>query len=79
MDGDNAEVVNVLNEREISLVSVGLLIEDTKLEVDNFFTSISFLHVRRTGNEVTHDLAKNARYVDDIVIWLEEIHDCVRV
>ncbi|KAK9289049.1 hypothetical protein L1049_017520 [Liquidambar formosana] len=32
LEGDNAEVVNALKVREISLASVGLLIEDIKLE-----------------------------------------------
>lgn len=63
LKGDNAEVVHALKAREISLASVNLLIED----------------IKQIGNEVAHGLAKNARYVDDVVIWLEEIPYCVRV
>ena len=37
------------------------------------FQSISFSYVRRQRNSVTHNLAKYARHVSGLIVWMDDI------
>ncbi|KAK9277151.1 hypothetical protein L1049_006690 [Liquidambar formosana] len=37
-----------------------------------------FKHVGRKGNEVAHGLAKYAKFVEDVIVWMEETPSCIR-
>ena len=56
----------------LSLASFGLLIEDVKA-IDESFQCISFSHVRKEGNIVTHNLVRQARHVTSYLVWMEDV------
>ena len=57
---------------EVSLSPFGHLLESAKSTlVTN--KSIAFSHECRTGNRVAHNLAKHARHVRGLSVWVEDI------
>ena len=46
--------------------------EDVKL-VANSFVSLSYSHIKRNGNSVTHNLAKYAIHIPDFEVWMEDV------
>ena len=51
--------MNALKDDSTSMASLGLLIQDVKTYVEQF-QCISFSHVGREGNFVTHNLIRHA-------------------
>ena len=72
LNGDSKIVINTLRSMEVSLSPFGHLLESTK---STLVTSkcIAFSYVRRTGNKVAHNLAKHARHVRGLSVWVEDI------
>ena len=72
LEGDSEIVINTLRSMEVSLSPFGHLLESAK---STLVTSkcIAFSHIRRTGNRVAHNLAKHARHVRGLSVWLEDI------
>ena len=42
-------------------------------ENTNFTYCISFSHICRLSNSVTHNLAKHARHVKGFLVWMEDV------
>ena len=65
-------MINSLRSKETSLCSFGYLLESTK---STLVTSkcIAFSYVRRTSNKVAHNLAKHARHVRGLSVWVENV------
>ena len=62
LERDSEIFINALNENSQSLASFGLLIQDVK-NIANYFHCISFSHVRRDGNCITHNLIRHTQHV----------------
>jgi len=72
LEGDSEVVINTLRSKEASLSSFGHLLESTK---SLLVTSkcIAFSYVRRTSNKVTHNLARHARHIRGLSVWVEDV------
>ncbi|XP_075655191.1 uncharacterized protein LOC142625412 [Castanea sativa] len=72
LEGDSEVVINSLRSKEPSLSSFGHILESAK---SSLVTSkcIAFSHVRRTGNKVAHNLARHARHVRGLSVWVEDV------
>ena len=72
LEGDSEAVINTLRSSEVSLTTYGHLLESTKSSlVTN--KCIAFSHIRRSGNRVAHNLAKHARHVRGLSVWVEDM------
>ena len=72
LEGDSEAVINTLRSTEASLTTYGHLLESAKATL---VTSkcIAFTHICRSGNRVAHNLAKHARHVRDLSVWVKDI------
>ena len=70
--GDSEVVINTLQSTEASLPTYDHLLESAKSAL---VTSkcIAFSHICRSGNRVAHNLAKHARHVRGLSVWMEDI------
>ena len=69
VEGDLSTVMNGL---KMSLSFYGLLISDVWI-FENLFSKLSYSHVKREDNKVTHYLAKLVVNYPDNVIWMEDV------
>ena len=68
LEGDFETVHKALSCEDVSLSSIGYLVDDVKIH------AVIFFHIRRKGNFVTHSkLAKHVRYVSDLSVLIEDI------
>ena len=69
--GDSEVVINTLQSTEASLSTYDHLLESAKSAL---VTSkcIAFSHICRSGNRVAHNLAKHARHVKGLSVWVED-------
>lgn len=72
LEGDSEIITKAILAEEQSLASYGNLIEEIKMHADSFPT-VRFSHINRRGNSVAHSLARHARHVSGLVIWMEEV------
>jgi len=72
LEGDSEAVINNLQSTEVSLTSYGHLLESAKSTLTTS-KCIAFTHIRRIGNIVAHNLAKHARHVRGMSVWVEDI------
>ena len=72
LEGDSEVVINSLRSNEISFSSFGHLLESAKSLLGPM-TGISFSHVRRCGNRIAHNLARHARNVRGLSVWVEDV------
>ena len=72
LEGDFETVINSLNDNSPLLAPFSLLIQDIK-NYANLFQCISFLHIRREGNNVAHNLARHAHHVTGSSVWMEDV------
>ena len=72
LEGDSKVVINTFRITKASLSTFGHLLESTK---STLVTSkcIAFSHIHRGGNRVAHNLAKHARHVKGLSMWVEDI------
>ena len=72
LEGDSEAVINTLCSSEASLTTYGHLLDFAK---SSLVTSkcIAFSHIRRSGNRVAHNLAKHARHVRGLSVWVEDM------
>ena len=72
LEGDSEAIINTLRSSEVSLTTYGHLLESAK---SSLVTSkcIAFSHIRRSGNRVAHNLAKHARHVRGLSVWVEDM------
>lgn len=62
LEGDSETIFNSLDDNSPSLAPFCLLIQDIK-NYANLFQCISFLHVRREGNNAAHNLVRHVGHV----------------
>ncbi|XP_050259880.1 uncharacterized protein LOC126704942 [Quercus robur] len=72
VEGDSEVVISALRKKEDSFSSFGHLISSVKQILVNC-NCISFSHTRRSGNSVAHSLAKFAKTIDGVLVWMEDV------
>ncbi|XP_065616451.1 uncharacterized protein LOC136061926 [Quercus suber] len=72
LEGDSLGLIKALKAEEHNLSPLGLLVEDVKLVANNF-VSLSYSHIKRSGNSVAHNLAKHAIRIPDFQVWMEDV------
>ena len=65
-------VISILRKEEKSFSSIGHLISSIKHYLV-FCNCFSFSHTRKSGNSLTHSLAKHARTIDSFSMLMEDI------
>ncbi|KAJ0013735.1 hypothetical protein Pint_20054 [Pistacia integerrima] len=76
LEGDALQVVNDLLRDEENWGQAGLISMDTKVLSRNFITFLIH-HVKRASNVIAHTLAKNTLTMDDVLVELEEVPNCI--
>ena len=69
LEGDSQIITRAIQAKEQSLASYGNLIEEIKILADSFL-NFRISHVKRKGNSVAHNLARHARHVSGLVVWI---------
>ncbi|KAK2974954.1 hypothetical protein RJ640_009113 [Escallonia rubra] len=72
MEGDAILIINALNSSEENLSAIGGIIDDVK-RIAHCFDSCIFQHIKRSGNEAAHRLAKFACNLIEVVVWMGEV------
>ena len=72
LEGDSLGLIQALKAKDHNLSPLGLLAEDVKLFANNF-VRLSYSHIKRNGNSVTHNLAKHAIRIPDFQVWMEDV------
>ncbi|KAK2994189.1 hypothetical protein RJ640_017809 [Escallonia rubra] len=72
MEGDAKLIINALNSSEENLSAIGGIIDDVK-RIAHYFDSCTFQHIKRSGNETTHGLAKFAYSLTEALVWMGEV------
>ena len=71
LEGDSEAVIKTFMAAEDSLSSFGHIISLAKSTlVTN--ECISFSHTYKSGNKVAHNLARHARHVRSLIVWMED-------
>ena len=71
LEGDSDKVITALKRNDDSLSEFGHILASAKSLTD--VNCITFSHTRRIGNAVAHNLAKHARHVIGIKVWMEDV------
>ena len=72
LEGDLQIITRVIQAEEQSLASYVNLIEEIKSHAESFL-SFRISHVKRNRNSVAHSLARHAKHVSGLVVWMEEV------
>ena len=64
-------IIKALKNEEDSLAPFGHILAAAKTSTDA--NCISFSHIRRLGNSIAHNLAKHARHVVGLKVWMEDV------
>ena len=72
VERDSEVVISALRKEEESFSSFGHLISSIKHYLHSC-SSISFSHTRKWGNSVAHSLAKFAKHIVDLSVWMEDV------
>ena len=67
LEGDSLGLIQALKAEDHNLSPLGLLVEDVKLFANNF-VRLSYSHIKRSGNNVTHNLTKHSIRILDFQI-----------
>ena len=69
LKGDFERVINSWRSEETSFSSFGHLLEDVKVLAESF-ASFIVSHVKRQENSIAHNLARHAKHVSDLKVWM---------
>ena len=72
LEGDSVVVINSLRSKEASFSSFGHLLELAKSMLGSS-TCINLSYVRRSGNKIAYNLARHARNVKGLSVWVEDV------
>ena len=72
IEGDSKVVINSLRSKEASFSSFGHSLVSAKSMLGSS-TCINFSHVRRSGNKIAYNLARHARNVRGLSVWVEDV------
>ena len=71
LEGDSKLIIKALKNENDSLAPFGHILAAAKTLTD--VSCISFSHVCRLGNSVAHNLAKHARHVAGLKVWMDNV------
>nr|XP_023887897.1 uncharacterized protein LOC112000026 [Quercus suber] len=71
LEGDSELIIKALKNNEDSLAPFGYILATAKTSTD--VNCISFFLIRKLGNSVAHNLAKHARHVAGLKVWMEDV------
>ena len=72
MEGDSEIVINSFRKGDMFQSAFGHLIKGMLVYV-NSLESYSFSHIYRQGNSVADALAKKAKFVSSLTVWMESV------
>jgi len=72
LEGDSKKIMNTFKNDEPAFASYGHLIEEAKFLAESFVV-FSVSHVKRQSNSVAHNLARYARHISDLSVWIESV------
>ena len=72
LEGDSAIITQALQAEELSLASFGNIIVEAQSYAKTFH-SFKVNHTNQRGNSVAYKLARHARHINGLVVWMEEI------
>ncbi|XP_065629932.1 uncharacterized protein LOC136067675 [Quercus suber] len=72
IEGEFEVVIKAMRSEEESLSTYGHLIAAARQIMDSF-SSLSFTHTHRQGNNLAHNLARHARHVSSYLVWREDV------
>ena len=72
LEGDSEVVINTLRSKEASFSSFGHLLESAKSMLVSSIC-LNFSYVCRSGNKIAHNLARHARNVRGLLVWVEDV------
>ena len=71
VEGDFEVVIKAIKEKSLLSSNLGHILKDTHA-LSCSFSSISFHHIKRMGNSVTHRLARRS-FCNPLLVWMEEV------
>ena len=71
VEGDSEVVIKAIREKSLLSSDWGHILRDIHA-LSYSFSSISFLHVKRSGNSVAHRLARRS-FCNPLLVWMEEV------
>ena len=71
LEGDSEVIIKALKNEEDSLAPFGHILAAAKSSTN--VSCISFSHICRLGNSVAYNLAKHARHVAGLKVWMEDV------
>nr|POF08281.1 putative ribonuclease h protein [Quercus suber] len=72
LEGDSKITIDGLKSTYASLNEYGHLLVEAK-EVAKQMEAVEFLHVPRQANKSAHNIAKHARHVSELTVWMEDV------
>ena len=77
LEGDSLTVSNALKRVSQPPTSAAAIVEGIHA-LGSDIRVVDYFHVRRTGNQLAHILARQAQSLANDVIWIEEISYCIQ-
>lgn len=72
LEGDSKNTIDALMCEGSLLADYRHLVDDAKRLV-NQFESMEFSHVKREDNSTIHNIARHARHVSELSVWMEDV------
>ena len=71
-EGDVEVLIKAICMKDVSNPEYGHVIEDILVLVRDFHVSV-FNHVKRSGNQVAHHLARRSKFGSELQVWFDTI------
>ena len=72
LEEDLETIIKALQNNEESFASYGHLLSSAKSSIDAF-SDISYSHICRFRNSITYNLARHAKYVSALYVWMKDV------
>ena len=72
LEGDSKNTIDALMCKGSLLADYKHLVDDAK-RLANQFESMEFSHVKREDNSAIHNIARHARHVSELLVWMEDV------
>ena len=72
LEDDSKITIDGLRREELSLAEYGHLLDEAR-DIAKQLPKVEFNHVLRQDNKVAHNIAKHARHVSELLMWMEDV------
>ena len=72
LEGNSKNTIDALMCEVSLLADYGHLVDDTK-RLANQFDFVVFSHVKREGNSAAQNIARHAKHVSELSVWMEDV------